>query len=101
MTHSPSVTAADNPPAMWRNATFAIVVSKTSMNVGMTTASATNHGLIARGTAVAEYSGTAIDDAFIISPAWRFQPETAAGLVLVRISPRSVLSAYSANRLMA
>src|SRR6266480_6067135 len=100
MTHSPSVTAADNPPAMWRSATFAIVVSNTSMNVGMRTASATNHGLTARRSAVAEYSGTAIDDVLIISPTWRFQLETAAGLVLVKISLRSGLSACSTNRLV-
>src|SRR5438067_2324432 len=47
MTHSLSVTAADSPPAMYRSATLAMVVSSTSMNVGMTTATATTQGLIA------------------------------------------------------
>src|SRR5207302_10742541 len=47
MTHSLSVCAADRPPAMYRSATLAMVVSITSMNVGMTTATATIHGLIA------------------------------------------------------
>src|SRR5437764_503829 len=47
MTHSLSMTAADRPPAMYRSATLATVVSSTSMNVGTTTATATNQGLIA------------------------------------------------------
>src|SRR5579864_1182784 len=47
MTHSLSTFAADRPPAMYRSATLAIVVSSTSMNVGTTTAAATNQGLIA------------------------------------------------------
>src|ERR1700677_4066463 len=49
MTHSLSVTAADNPPAMWLKATFATVVSSTSMKVGTMTAKATIHGLKTRG----------------------------------------------------
>src|SRR5262245_34469956 len=48
MTHSLSVTAAARPPAMYRSATLAMVVSSTSMKVGMITATATNQGLIAR-----------------------------------------------------
>src|SRR5262245_13050801 len=48
MTHSLSVTAAARPPAMYRSATLAMVVSSTSMKVGMITAPATNQGLIAR-----------------------------------------------------
>jgi hypothetical protein len=47
MTHSLSTSEADRPPAMYRSETFAIVVSSTSMNVGTTTAMATNQGLIA------------------------------------------------------
>src|SRR5262249_31271319 len=47
MTHSLSTFDADRPPAMYRSATLAMVVSSTSMNVGMTTAMATNQGLIA------------------------------------------------------
>ena len=47
MTHSLSTFDADRPPAMYRSATLAIVVSSTSMNVGTTTATATNQGLIA------------------------------------------------------
>src|SRR5262245_24562952 len=47
MTHSLSTFDADSPPAMYRSATLAIVVSNTSMKVGMTTAMATNQGLIA------------------------------------------------------
>src|SRR5437867_12445515 len=47
MTHSLSTLDADRPPAMYRSATLAIVVSSTSMNVGTTTAMATNQGLIA------------------------------------------------------
>ena len=46
-THSLSTFDADRPPAMYRSATLAIVVSSTSMNVGTTTAAATNQGLIA------------------------------------------------------
>jgi len=38
---------ADRPPAIWRNATTAIVVSSTSMNVGTTTIAATTQGLVA------------------------------------------------------
>jgi hypothetical protein len=37
---------------MYRSATLAMVVSSTSMNVGMTTATATNQGLIAGRLAV-------------------------------------------------
>src|SRR6516165_1789245 len=47
MTHSLSTFDADRPPAMYRSATLAIVVSSTSMKVGTTTAAATNQGLIA------------------------------------------------------
>src|SRR5579883_2695718 len=47
MTHSLSTFDADSPPAMYRSATLAMVVSSTSMKVGMTTAMATNQGLIA------------------------------------------------------
>src|SRR5262249_32114235 len=48
MTHSLSTFDAERPPAMYRSATLAIVVSSTSMNVGMTTATATSQGLIDR-----------------------------------------------------
>ena len=47
MTQSLSSIVADRPPAMYRSETLAIVVSRTSMNVGTTTAVATNQGLIA------------------------------------------------------
>src|SRR5690242_17686684 len=53
MTHSLSTFDADRPPAMYRSATLAIVVSSTSMNVGMTTATATNQGLTAGRLAAA------------------------------------------------
>ena len=43
--HSASTTAADRSPAMYRSETIATVVSKTSMNVGMITAAATNQAL--------------------------------------------------------
>src|SRR5271168_3158021 len=45
MTHSPSLTVADRPPAMYRRATSVIVVSSTSMKVGTTTIAATTQGL--------------------------------------------------------
>ena len=44
MTHSPSSTVAERPPAMYRSATRAMVVSSTSMKVGMMTTAATSHG---------------------------------------------------------
>jgi hypothetical protein len=44
MTHSPSSTVADRPPAMYRSATTAIVVSSTSMKVGTTTTAAITQG---------------------------------------------------------
>src|SRR4051812_4199419 len=47
MTHSESLSAADSPPAMYRSATLAIVVSRISMNVGTTTTTATTQWLIA------------------------------------------------------
>jgi hypothetical protein len=47
MTQSLSFIVADRPPAMYRIEAVAIVVSRISMNVGMTTAVATNQGLIA------------------------------------------------------
>ena len=53
MTQSLSFTVADRPPAMYRIEAVAIVVSRISMNVGTTTAVATNQGLTAgRLTAV-------------------------------------------------
>src|ERR1700752_2843168 len=53
MTHSLSTSEADRPPAMYRSATLAIVVSSTSMKVGMTTATATIQGVIAGRPAAA------------------------------------------------
>ena len=47
MTQSLSFIVADRPPAMYRIEAVAIVVSRISMNVGTTTATATNQGLIA------------------------------------------------------
>ena len=44
MTHSPSSTVAERPPAMYRSATTAMVVSSTSMKVGTTTMAATTQG---------------------------------------------------------
>src|SRR5215472_3572317 len=53
MTQSASVWAAERPPAIYRRATFVIVVSRISMNVGTTTTQATIQWLIAgRLTAV-------------------------------------------------
>ena len=49
MTHSESLCAADRPPEMYRKATFAIVVSRISMNVGTTTMTATTQGFTAAG----------------------------------------------------
>ena len=45
MTHSASLAAADSPPAMYRRATLAMLVSITSMNAGRATAAAISHGL--------------------------------------------------------
>src|SRR5271163_3229526 len=45
MTHSPSLTVADRPPAMYRRATSVIVVSSTARKVGTTTIAATTQGL--------------------------------------------------------
>ena len=56
MTQSASVWAADRPPAMYRRATLAIVVSRISMNVGTTTTTATTQGLTA-GRLTAAYVG--------------------------------------------
>src|SRR6516162_4245669 len=47
MTQSLSFIVADRPPAMYRIEAVAIVVSRISMNVGITTAVATNQGLTA------------------------------------------------------
>src|SRR5436305_1508217 len=47
MTQSLSFIVADRPPAMYRIEAVAIVVSRISMNVGITTAVATNHGFTA------------------------------------------------------
>ena len=47
MTQSLSFIVADRPPAMYRIEAVAIVVSRISMNVGMTTATATSQGLTA------------------------------------------------------
>src|SRR6516162_1808493 len=47
MTQSLSFIVADRPPAMYRIEAVAIVVSRISMNVGITTAVATSQGLIA------------------------------------------------------
>ena len=56
--HSASTTAADRSPAMYRSETIATVVSKTSINVGMITAAATNQALIAGRLAAAGASAT-------------------------------------------
>src|SRR5436305_4649281 len=48
MTQSLSFIVADRPPAMYRIEAVAIVVSRISMNVGITTAVATSQGLTAR-----------------------------------------------------
>jgi hypothetical protein len=53
MTQSASACAADSPPAIYRRATLAIVVSKISMNVGTTTTMATTQGLIGIGRLIA------------------------------------------------
>ena len=50
ITQSESLCAADRPPAMYRKATFAIVVSKISMNVGTTTMAAMTQALTAGRT---------------------------------------------------
>src|SRR5690242_15542932 len=47
MTQSASLCAADRPPAMYRSATLATVVSRISMNVGTTTTRATIQWLTA------------------------------------------------------
>ena len=47
MTQSLSFIVADRPPAMYRIEAVAIVVSRISMNVGITTAVATSQGLTA------------------------------------------------------
>jgi hypothetical protein len=47
MTQSLSFIVAERPPAMYRIEAVAIVVSSISMNVGITTAVATIHGLTA------------------------------------------------------
>ena len=47
MTQSLSFIVADSPPAMYRIEAVAIVVSRISMNVGITTAVATSQGLTA------------------------------------------------------
>src|SRR3954447_17280480 len=48
MTQSLSFIVAERPPAMYRIEAVAIVVSRISMNVGITTAVATSQGLTAR-----------------------------------------------------
>src|SRR4051794_8920372 len=67
MTHSLSTRAADRPPAMYCRATLAIVVSRTSMNVGMTTAMATIQGLIAGRLIAAGARATLL----MIHPPWQ------------------------------
>src|SRR5271157_4501875 len=86
MTHSLSTFDADRPPAMYRSATLAIVVSNTSMKVGTTTAAATNQGLItgrlrSLGASVTLLTvgsfGTGQDEKEFARPTL-FQPSTAA-----------------------
>ncbi len=48
MIHSLSLSAAESPPAMYRSATLAMLVSSTSMNVAMVTATAMIQGLTGR-----------------------------------------------------
>src|SRR3954451_17582591 len=45
MIHSLSFSAAEIPPAMYRSATLAMLVSRTSMNVAIETDAAMIHGL--------------------------------------------------------
>src|SRR3954454_21692954 len=60
MTHSLSFSAAERPAAMYRNATLAMLVSSTSMNVATVTATAITHGLTPRGASEAGVSGPAM-----------------------------------------
>jgi hypothetical protein len=48
MTHSLSLSAAESPPAMYRKAALAMLMSSTSMNVAIVTATAITQGLTAR-----------------------------------------------------
>ena len=65
MTQSLSFIVADRPPAMYRIEAVAIVVSRISMNVGMTTAVATNQGLTAgRLTAVGARAAVLMQGSF-------------------------------------
>ena len=66
---------------MYRSATLAIVVSSTSMNVGITTAAATTHGLIGRRTIIG--TGTAIAAAVMAVPP--FAGPVAAGSVVTSV----------------
>src|SRR5271157_1401864 len=58
MTQSLSTIDTDRPPAMYRIEAVAIVVSRISMNVGTTTATATNQGLTAGRLTAAWVSAT-------------------------------------------
>jgi hypothetical protein len=54
-----SLSAAESPPAMYRGATLAMLVSSTSMNVAIVTATAMIHGFT--GRAVLSILGWSID----------------------------------------
>ena len=70
MTHSPSSTVAERPPAMYRSATTAMVVSSTSMKVGMMTMAATSHGF----TSARDLEGESANSVICRHPA-RSQPK--------------------------
>src|SRR5438445_5810011 len=68
-THAASSTPADRLPRIWNNATFAIVVSSTSMMVASITAIATSH-LLAAGTLRAVWIAVSAGAAATGQPAW-------------------------------
>ena len=84
MTHSLSLFAADEPPAMYRNATLAMLVSSTSMNVAIDTAIAMNQGLtvgLARPvpcSTVAPLIGPGLRS--VSAPSSYFRDDTRSGL---------------------
>ena len=71
MTQSLSFIVADRPPAMYRSETLAIVVSRTSMNVGTTTADGDEPGIDrraadrGRGECHAAHDGLLRDDSTV------------------------------------
>src|ERR1022692_425634 len=78
-THVLSSCPAERLPAIWGNATFAMLVSSTSMNVASVTVSAMTHGLTGDRHSAASFMVIAAAPIRILTSASSYEPRPASG----------------------